>query len=86
MRGIVQAELTMTCPIQDDTPHDGDLTTQDNTLLLAQRRVVIIKYDSTEKRSLATSWWGKLGQKAPFLMMPSLNLAVFRAKVGRCPY
>jgi hypothetical protein len=42
-------------------------------------------HDSTEKRSFPPGRWGKLAQKALFLMMPSLNLTVFQAKVGRCP-
>jgi len=56
-----------------------------HTLCIALFSIYAI-YDSTEKRSLAPGWWGKLGQKAPFLTTPSLNLAVFRAKMGHCPY
>ncbi len=29
---------------------------------------------------------GEIGKRAPFLKMSSLNLPVFWAKVGRCPY
>ena len=75
----------------DDYLRNLDAAKQSPDVILSDERAkeryeTKLMYDSTEKRSFPDGRWGDIGQKALFLMMLSLNSAIFRVKVGRCPY
>jgi len=63
----------------------GEFPSRDMISLLTHRAEDLI-LDSTEKRSFAPRRWGQVGELVSFSVVLSLNMTIFRIKVGRFPY